>query len=55
MKISNEQAQIIATAIRPQIKAYLEKTRDKYEAWLQSECDKERQILCNLQMSVIQQ
>ena len=35
--LSKEQAQIFAAAIRPQIKAYIKKNRDKYEAWLQAE------------------
>lgn len=41
VKMSKEQAQIFAAAIRPQIKEYIENNRDKFEAWLQAEQERE--------------
>ncbi len=41
MMIGKEAAKTIAVAIRPQIKAYVEANREKFEAFLQAE--KERQ------------
>jgi len=35
--LSKDQAQVFAAAIRPQIKAYIEENREKYEAWVQAE------------------
>ncbi|MCL2840099.1 MAG: hypothetical protein FWE05_04935 [Defluviitaleaceae bacterium] len=35
--ISADSARIIATAVRPQIKAYIEQNRAKYEAWYRAE------------------
>ena len=37
--ISADSARIIAAAVRPQIKAYIEQNRDKYEAFLRAECN----------------
>jgi len=42
--LSKDQAQIFAAAIRPQIKAYIEKNREKYEAWVKAE---EKQALAS--------
>ena len=41
MTITNEQAKILAAAIRPQVKAYIEANRERYEAFLQAEREKE--------------
>ena len=35
--ISNEQSRIIATAIRPLIKSFVEANRDDFEAWRKAE------------------
>lgn len=39
--ISREQAKIIATAVVPNIKTYIESHRAEYEAWLKEEKAKE--------------
>ena len=44
MSISIEQAKIIASAIRPQIRAYIEMNREKYENFLKTEKDNGKEI-----------
>lgn len=40
--ISADAARTIAAAIRPQIKAYIENNREKFELWLQAEFESQR-------------
>jgi len=39
MILSKEQACLLASALRPQIREYVDENRQKYELWLQSELD----------------
>ena len=39
--LNKEQVQIIAAAIRPQIKSYINANREKYELFLQAEREKD--------------
>ena len=44
MILSKEQAEIIAAAIRPQIKSYINANREKYEAFLYAERKKKEVV-----------
>ena len=45
-----EQAQTIATAIKPQIRAYKTQNRKKYDAWIQAVREKELLVRNDLDM-----